>query len=335
MADLTLNPIEFSGDGGFDASGAALSVRDHANVRSAETEAFGDSAEDAACEFRAVNGGIHISFEGNNVAPERSDYLCVDNLSTENMRRDHNSDSRPLLADRFRLLRKSLGATQTALAAQLGVHQSAIARWEGGGQVPTPAVLMKMSELAPEQDRQWWRDQATEQAGIFNTSIPLSAPDRERKIFFLSAEEVGLPDSMLNPKAVLTFPEEWFPQGGIIHAAQISSPAPSPFPGVSTIALIDVSRRDPDRLRGKLVAAYTGAGIEPMKLRQLKNSWFLVPMQETEENPARSLRHHGEYSIAGLILKMILEMPGEEAAHAEKSDGPEGSTSGSVRIGWI
>ncbi len=52
-----------------------------------------------------------------------------------------------ILAARLRELRARQGMTQDQVAKALGVHESAVSRWEGGSRFPTGDDLLKLSDL--------------------------------------------------------------------------------------------------------------------------------------------------------------------------------------------
>jgi transcriptional regulator with XRE-family HTH domain len=70
------------------------------------------------------------------------------------------------LAEAIFVLRKSLGKTQSVMSKELGVLQSTVAQWERGIYKPPANVLLKLAELAPVSEREWWRDQASKRVGF-------------------------------------------------------------------------------------------------------------------------------------------------------------------------
>jgi hypothetical protein len=65
------------------------------------------------------------------------------------------------------------------------------------------------------------------------------------------------------------------------------------------IAMLDIGRRDADRLVGHLVAIQTASGIEVRWLGREDGAYLLLPFQPG--NTVRVLRAHGENSIVGLV----------------------------------
>lgn len=58
-----------------------------------------------------------------------------------------SSDLSRILAARLRELRARQGLTQDQVAKKLGVHESAVSRWEGGSRFPTGEDLLKLADL--------------------------------------------------------------------------------------------------------------------------------------------------------------------------------------------
>jgi transcriptional regulator with XRE-family HTH domain len=85
------------------------------------------------------------------------------------------------LALAIRGLRKSLNLTQVDISKELGIRQSTIAQWERDTYKPPAHILLKLSELATESERQWWRDQASERVGFDLSHEEAATPATERK----------------------------------------------------------------------------------------------------------------------------------------------------------
>ena len=56
-------------------------------------------------------------------------------------------------AEEIKALRLRLGLTQTELAAEIGVHQVTVARWETGGETPLPIVQRALADLDARRSR--------------------------------------------------------------------------------------------------------------------------------------------------------------------------------------
>ena len=55
--------------------------------------------------------------------------------------------------EEIKALRLRLGLTQTELAAEIGVHQVTVARWETGGITPMPIVQRALADLDARRSR--------------------------------------------------------------------------------------------------------------------------------------------------------------------------------------
>jgi DNA-binding XRE family transcriptional regulator len=105
----------------------------------------------------------------------------------------------PELALKFQALRKSLKRTQIELSKDLSVKQSSIAQWENNTYKPPAQILLKLAEMAPESERQWWKDKATERAvkraGInwqeLNTPGAEAPPSQMRRIPLIKKDSGG------------------------------------------------------------------------------------------------------------------------------------------------
>jgi transcriptional regulator with XRE-family HTH domain len=198
-------------------------------------------------------------------------------------------------------LRKSLGRTQSDICKALRVKPSALAQWERNTYKPPPAVLLKLAEMAPESERQWWRDQASERAGIdlkeINTPGANAGPGVVRQIRLLKNEkgaEALKAMAAADVERELELPAEWFPEGGILCAAHVQGAVSSRL-----IAIIDVSRSDVEALVGRLVAVEAPSGIQVRWLTREDSTYMLLPFQPGQVQ--RLLRPRGENSIVGLV----------------------------------
>lgn len=55
--------------------------------------------------------------------------------------------------EEIKALRLRLGLTQTELAAEIGVHQVTVARWETGGITPLPIIQRALADLDARRSR--------------------------------------------------------------------------------------------------------------------------------------------------------------------------------------
>ena len=91
-------------------------------------------------------------------------------------------------------IRKSLGLTQSQLAAKLGVHQVTIARWERGVMKPSPLAVKALEALKLEKRAKQFRkgSKAMRQNSV---TLPKGKPIRQL------ARELGLSASYLSQVA--------------------------------------------------------------------------------------------------------------------------------------
>lgn len=201
--------------------------------------------------------------------------------------------------------------TQVDLAAGLGVRQSAIARWEGGIDIPSAAALLKLSELAPESERQWWRDLAEEQAGISIARPPSSGDDGLRMIPLLRDPiSAGIPQAIEDwmVERLISFPRDWLPVGGQLIAGKVKGESMEPFVDEGDILIVDLGQRSKEELVGKIVIARLDGECFVKRLREVDGTYFLDPANK-DFQPTTVKRGSG-WEIVGCVLKWIKEQPG-------------------------
>jgi transcriptional regulator with XRE-family HTH domain len=206
-----------------------------------------------------------------------------------------NQSDRPL-ASRIKELRKSLRADQKGFAALVGVSQAIVSQWETGKYVPARVAILRMSDIAPTEERQWWRDQAADLTG---SEVQTKGSNWSVTIDYRVTTIPLLKDaSMLSSL-------------GSVHSADIeqnlSLPAVSPLAEGEIIVLVDISRRDPDRMVDRIVAIQTGEGVRLSRLRKLDSTYILNPLKDGSNQSPRILKLHGENSIVGQVVKWICD----------------------------
>jgi transcriptional regulator with XRE-family HTH domain len=271
---------------------------------SAKSESVSHPALNIAGQFTSEGPDVHVSSEANGVCFEQvtTQYLLPDKTVKTKMRKQITEDTRTPLARAVSGLRKSRKLTQASLAQLLGLrHQSAIARWEGGTDKPSSKALLQLSELAPDSERAWWRERAAEQAGldaiIHTTSGAYEIPHTSRTIPLIKdPKKVGTlgQHALADIEQNLLFAPELFPEGGKFEAVRIEGDTT-----VDLIAIVDVSRRDPDRMVGDMVAVLTATGIEVRWLSREDTTYILLPFQPGQT--IKLWRHRGDGSIVGRV----------------------------------
>jgi len=205
-----------------------------------------------------------------------------------------------LIGSKIKDLRLDRKYNQQPLADLCGVSRVQVSRWEHGLDLPSAAALLKISELVPESERGWWRDQAADKIGLDVYASDLSdffllSRDMRFIPFLKEAKRLSLSSAILpsDIERTLHFPAGWFPEGGEIYAVRVSGA------GSQLIAMVDVSRRDASHLVGKMIAVETPSGIEVRWLRLEEATYILWPFQP--EQTLKLLSSEGENSIVGLV----------------------------------
>ncbi len=241
------------------------------------------------------------------------------------------------LPARLAALKESLGVkNQIDFAAALGTDQGTVSKWLNGKSRPLPETLIEIANLAEGADKLFFLEEAGLAPEFFAgspmlreiqeattqvvaktlregspTFEALTVKDEPFTIHLLNnPKKLGAPDALQAPNVelALSLPSTWFPRGSDVQAVRFSGQL-SPFIGGDMIALVDVSRSDPDRLLGCIVAVRTPTGAEPMTLRKDGATYFLVPLHEDAEHRVRLLKRTGAWSIVGRVLKWIGDAP--------------------------
>jgi transcriptional regulator with XRE-family HTH domain len=245
------------------------------------------------------------------------------------------------VAEHIRALRERLGMTQTAFARELLTQPSTVSKWESGYNRPSPDVFVRLAKLTDEADKFYFLEEAGVPAAYFygekmapeilRASTEVVARSLSTSSTFASINETNdvctiplleRPTELGNSNAMvsctLSFPAAWLPQDATLQAVMLSNQI-SPFFEGEVIALVDISRRDPDRLQGCIVAVRTPDGIEPMVLRKDSSIYFLAPLHDGINHPTRVLRANGDWSVVGKILKWIGDSPGPTVIEAPRN----------------
>jgi transcriptional regulator with XRE-family HTH domain len=240
------------------------------------------------------------------------------------------------VAARIEEVRSSRGMTQTAFAEALGTKPSSVSKWEAGRNRPSPDIFVRIARLAEGEAKLFFLEEAGLPLQYFEGAPMLSDVHRvatavvadslrERSTtlgdqrvndtpctihLLKNAEKLGDSDAAqaANVELALSLPSAWFPAEADIQAVRFASPQPGFITG-DLIALVDVSRRDKDRLIGCVVVVRSPNGPEPMKLRKDAGTYLLVPLIEDADHPVRVLKQAGNWSIIGKVLKWIGDAP--------------------------
>ncbi|QNI34514.1 helix-turn-helix transcriptional regulator [Alloacidobacterium dinghuense] len=330
FGDELVNAGEFGVEGRFNSRRPPVSVCYFGDVLASNTKLASNAAVNSGGELLSIDGGVHIfckrrdkSSRGS-VPPENQEYSRWNKLVKKKIAKVMLPEVSLGIGTRLRAIRKGRGLNQTQLAALLGVKQPTVVKWEKGVMKPSPAILLKISELVSEgSERQWWRDQAAKQAGfmegaevdVTGVTLPTASPFRIIPLIKnpLKIGDLGQMD-VAEIQENLHLPNHWFSEGGTIRAVTIHNNPLSPLIAGDHIAIIDVSRRDADRLAGCVVAVRTVTGIDVRMLQKDRNVYFLKPLNEASGQSVRVLKHDGEDSIVGQVLKWIADAPSSEQA---------------------
>jgi transcriptional regulator with XRE-family HTH domain len=248
----------------------------------------------------------------------------------------------PAFAERIKALRARLGMNQTAFAKAVGAGQGAVSKWEKGESKPYPDTFIQIARLTDDTDKFFFLDLAGVPEEYFEGSPMASrllqvttemvaesmsdpsgtlegyrATRQERSVPVIKYEN-QLGDSNATVDFTLSLPSSWLPQHSSVQAVRMSETIP-PLVCGDLICIVDTSRRDPDRLRGCIVAVRTPNGVAAMKLREDNRTYFLAPLYDSQQQQVRVLRDSGEWSIVGRVLRWIGEASNPESEPAQNT----------------
>jgi transcriptional regulator with XRE-family HTH domain len=278
--------------------------------------------------------------------PEPPEYESENNSHFHRLSRGNFVSARKNVAAdvacRIQQLRLRLGMTQTSFAFSLGTRPSTVSKWESGHNRPSPDVFVRLAKIADGVDKAFFLEEAGLPHAFFNgermaSGLKESATQIVAKTLhsttatLVTDHQVGRtatipliqnPAELGDPSALvecmLSFPAPWLPHDATVQAVQLSSQI-SPYIEGAVTAIVDISRRDPDRLNGCVVAARTPRGIEPMTLFKEGAVYLLVPLQKGSDERPRLLRPSGDWSVVGKVLKWIGDAPaGSEGTATQK-----------------
>ncbi|ACO33701.1 DNA-binding protein [Acidobacterium capsulatum ATCC 51196] len=240
------------------------------------------------------------------------------------------------VAKNIKALRERLEMSQQRFALALGVDQGSVSRWERGKIRPTPETFARMAKLSDDEKKLYFLEEAGVPASYFlgekmlpemlfaaSEAVAKSLEDSNQvtatKGIFTPQEslsiipyvqdplKVGTKEAMSTSSSILQFPSSWLPLEGTLQATRFPNPG-IPYMSTEVIGIVDVSRRDPDRLVGCIVAVIGYEGLEAMVLRRDGTTYLLLPIG-AESSRVRVLKSHGVGSIAGRICKWIGDAP--------------------------
>ena len=187
---------------------------------------------------------------------------------------------------KIKKLRKSRGLTQYALAELLGVLSYAVASWEQGRWEPSGENYAKLARLAPPADAQFFLSKIgidPEMLRKLQTEPAARAPEiriyttekwragTEERLRFqtqlpvLRDEAAAGSPREINERDIDSFiavPSKFVPKGpGAYTGIYIRGDSMAPILRDRFIVVVDHGRRDPVRLRGRMVAALVEGGV--------------------------------------------------------------------------
>jgi transcriptional regulator with XRE-family HTH domain len=294
--------------------------------------------------FKPVVYGCHCQRKDNQTADKESREIIVPS-------KPKPKEVESVIAAKIRALRESLGMTQTAFASAVGVRPNSVSQWESGKNKPNPDMLVRLSALADGIDKLFFLGHAGIPDAYFEGGAMISEIlDASTKIVAKSlsgsthtfggvfdpegGDRIPLlkqPHQLGEPNAAMDYslplPSQWLPRESTVQAVRLTEKI-SPFMEGELIALVDTSRRDPDRLTGCIVMVKTQTGVEPMTLRKESNTYILVPLHESQSNPVRLFHAGGDCHILGRVIRWVAEAPSFEPtppvpkiARAKKGEG--------------
>jgi SOS-response transcriptional repressor LexA len=217
------------------------------------------------------------------------------------------SVSIPGIGSKVRDLRERLGLGQIAFAQALGIDQAAIARWEKDTRPLPVRMVLKIAEIAPEDERAWWLGRA----GVKAQTVATDEKDIRHIPLLRDAAAAGTPRA-INEKeieSVLAFPRELLPRGGKLTAIRISGDSMAPILNEGYIVMIDELENDIHNLVERMVAARDAEGVTIKWLRKSGKHYVLVPQHITPRHQVYVIDRESNFDIVGAVVKWIGEPP--------------------------
>ena len=212
-------------------------------------------------------------------------------------------------AQAVKTLRKALRYSQKQLADAIDVSQSNVAKWETGFLIPPGQICVKLSKLAPEEDRAWWMAQA----GVTIEKKQDGDESRVRRIPLLrDATAAGTPRAVdeREIEEMVVFPRRWVPSGGTLYAIRVEGDSMSPLLEEGYVAIVNVARTEIGGLVDRMVLARDEEGGVTVKwLRKQGTLYLLVPQNTSPRHPIRVLQSKNDGAILGEIVRWVGEPP--------------------------
>lgn len=222
---------------------------------------------------------------------------------------------------RIKRLRKALGVTQHALARRLGVLPWAVSSWEQGRWEPSGEHYAQLARLAPPDHARYFLgklglDRETVLGKFAETSVQAPEiriytteqwkPGTEDRLRFqaqvpvLRDEAAAGSPREINERDIDSFiavPSKFVPRGpGAYSGIYIRGDSMEPVLRDRFIVVVDHMRRDPLRLRGRMVAALAQGGVlvkwlaretrqNRLVLRSENPEYEDIVMESPETNP--------------------------------------------------
>jgi SOS-response transcriptional repressor LexA len=297
---------QFSSQGLSHAFTGALAKSNLPAMFMRQVQPSGNIGHDAAyfggfSEFEAqrskIHGGYQLSRKGHYAEP-RMDVNKKTRLRV-------NADSRPEIAGAFRAARKSIGLSQEELACVIGGSQDAISRWERGIDSPPVSALIALTEMLPEEERAWWR----EQTGQHSAKKVTEDGEQNVRLVPLLRDAIAAGSGRIVDEqevvAQIPFLSQWLPKGGSLYALKVRGESMAPIINDGNVVIVNIRQRDPAKLVERMVCAREGDFVTVKWLRRDGNTYLLVPQHTSPAYPVRIMRRVGDFSIVGEVVKWI------------------------------
>ena len=220
--------------------------------------------------------------------------------------------------------------SQVAFAEALGTKQSVVSKWEKGAHKPSPDAFAKLAGIAPDMEKFYF----LEQAGIPSSYFMGDIGDKMPEAMIAAASDVvskafGAPgdrniDAQMVPlladpiaagsplsinesdiKTFVPMLPAWFPKGATVYAIEVDGDSMEPTLGHGYIAFIDVTKRDPAKLIGHMVAARVGDGCTIKWLRFSNKHYTLVPQHSSPRHEVRVMNDEDDWAVIGEVIRWV------------------------------
>lgn len=224
---------------------------------------------------------------------------------------------------------------QIEFAEAVGVKQATLSRWESGDHKPTPDAFVRLATLAKDVEKLFFLEQSGLPKEYFLGGIEenmppemvvaaemvvnraMGAPDLMRKVEVVMVPQLSEAAAASHPQTVderdvqdvIPIPVDLLAKGTKPIAVRVADDSMEPELRDGWIAIIDISKHDPEKLIGCMVAVKVDDHLLIRWLRRGRTFYQLVPQNTSLRHEIRVLTPDDSWDIVGEVVKWIGQPP--------------------------